>query len=333
MQPKIASIQILRGIAALLVVWYHARGFALSLVDQPVGKWESLCAIGVDIFFVISGAIIYQTAFAGRRMAPTTFLRRRLERIVPIYFLVTLAWIPFAAEAGFPVTWQQIISTMTFTPWRGEYIGPALQTGWTLCFEMLFYMSATIALLSRRWAIAVLIVFSAAIIGNIFLGWRALAFIGNPMALEFLAGFTIMRLWHSGRASASPLLMLCVAIAILIALAPPPTFPEVSLLFTSDIAWIRPLIWGIPATLILIATLSLNQASAAKTLSLPMLFGDASYSIYLIHWPLMAVMRAYTVPGWPTSIMLSTVTVAAGVGLHLAIERPLLRSARRLVFQ
>nr|MBA3812498.1 acyltransferase [Caulobacteraceae bacterium] len=85
---RLASIQYLRGLAALAVVGYHA------------GQWREggfeVGRAGVDVFFVISGVIIWRVT-AGRDVPPLAFLWRRLTRVAPLYWLLTLAVAAVAA--------------------------------------------------------------------------------------------------------------------------------------------------------------------------------------------------------------------------------------------
>ena len=90
MKFTIISIQILRAFAALLVVFHHAR---YQIQDFEVffhgGIWPFGQA-GVDIFFVISGFIMWVTTH-DRRTTPLRFMTNRIVRIVPLYWLLTLA--------------------------------------------------------------------------------------------------------------------------------------------------------------------------------------------------------------------------------------------------
>src|SRR3954470_5950884 len=89
----LVHIQVLRFFAAVAVIAFHAAGVAPDGFKVPDGAISFVLSYGgrgVDLFFVISGFIIF---YATRRakLTPAEFLRRRVERIVPLYFLVTLA--------------------------------------------------------------------------------------------------------------------------------------------------------------------------------------------------------------------------------------------------
>src|SRR4051794_25907317 len=89
----LVHIQILRLVAAAAVVAFHALGVAPDGFKLPEGAISFVLSYGgrgVDLFFVISGFIIFY-ATQRANLTPAEFLRRRVERIVPLYFLVTLA--------------------------------------------------------------------------------------------------------------------------------------------------------------------------------------------------------------------------------------------------
>src|SRR6185312_17252852 len=87
-QPTLVSIQALRGLAAVSVVVYHA----FQWLDDPF--W--IGAAGVDVFFVISGYIIW-TVGTGAEASPGRFFWRRLTRVAPAYWLMTGLVIAIAA--------------------------------------------------------------------------------------------------------------------------------------------------------------------------------------------------------------------------------------------
>ena len=111
--------------------------------------WKAtlLGGIGVDIFFVVSGFVI---AMTGSRLGNDwrAFLSMRVARIVPLYFtLSTYALLEALISARVHktvllITWRSVFNTYAFIPLFnvGYWIGPILGVGWTLCFEMWFYL-------------------------------------------------------------------------------------------------------------------------------------------------------------------------------------------------
>ncbi|MEY2952412.1 MAG: hypothetical protein RLZZ401_499, partial [Pseudomonadota bacterium] len=81
------TIQYLRGVAALLVVWHHAGG-QVPGISQFLPE-RGFGVSGVDLFFVISGFIMVLTT-EGKSVTPWQFLQRRLVRVVPLYWPLTI---------------------------------------------------------------------------------------------------------------------------------------------------------------------------------------------------------------------------------------------------
>ena len=89
----LVHIQVLRFFAALAVVAFHALGIPPAGFEVPESAISFVLSYGgrgVDLFFVISGFIIFY-ATHGANLTPAQFLRRRLERIVPLYFFAIFA--------------------------------------------------------------------------------------------------------------------------------------------------------------------------------------------------------------------------------------------------
>ena len=136
------SIQILRGLAASAVLAFHAA--------QRSGHSFTIGAAGVDVFFVISGYIMWSVMRDGP--SPRSFLTRRLARIVPLYWAVTLAMVAFSAVPGalpnLQLTWRHVLLSLLFVPHAAPdgAVFPVLVPGWTLTYEMFFYAILTAAL-------------------------------------------------------------------------------------------------------------------------------------------------------------------------------------------
>ena len=132
------SVQALRALAALAVATYHALQWADGGFE--VGR------AGVDVFFVISGFIMWHVT-AGRDVDPGDFLWRRLTRVAPLYWLATLGvlgvalvWPAFLPEVR--PGWTHLALSLAFIPHldpRGLPF-PTLPPGWTLDYEALFYL-------------------------------------------------------------------------------------------------------------------------------------------------------------------------------------------------
>ena len=156
---KIHFLQAVRALAASLVVADHAL---LQISDtSPENRISHLAwalgDAGVYVFFVISGFIMVHISWEnfGRRTAPADFLWRRLVRIVPLYWLATLAAMAYhrvSVTHGAHAGWSDLICSLTFIPYSGDDGGwhPILPQGWTLNYEMMFYAVFTLGLALPR---------------------------------------------------------------------------------------------------------------------------------------------------------------------------------------
>ncbi len=250
MKP-LASIQILRVAAALAVVLFHALQW--SHMDFAVG------AAGVDVFFVISGFVLWGSTHA-RPPSPGAFLRARAERVVPMYWIVTLAtaavalWRPQALPIIHPRAGHLVLSLL-FIPHvgPGEDPFPLLPTGWTLTYEVFFYAAMALALAAprdRRLQVLCGLVLATALLGFGYHGWYTL--LANPLLLEFLAGVALAQLWAKGRIARWPPWcgwgLILGGLAILAGLQ------------VCDVRddFLRPFIWGPPAAMIVAGALKLE---------------------------------------------------------------------------
>jgi exopolysaccharide production protein ExoZ len=296
------SIQYLRAVAALMVVAYHILTANLVKYDGETG-W---LAGGVDIFFVISGFIMVQST-RDRDYSPAQFYARRIIRIVPIYWIATLAVIQ-----NMQWEWVHAVKSFFFIPYLNpetQNFMPILQPGWTLNFEMFFYLIFGFSLLLREkfrfFAVAVCLIVLVSV-GLVFKPAGAPGFYTNPIMLEFLLGMFIARFGIR-------LPFLCAPIAIL------------AIPFLWEAVDHRELSLGLPAAIIVASLLTVD----AKIPKLPFLLrlGDASYAIYLFHLSALGLVAAllgpYAIP--PFVMILAGLMMAslAGLSIHHFIEMPM----------
>jgi exopolysaccharide production protein ExoZ len=335
---RLSSIQILRAGAAFSVALFHAAQW--SHIDLAVG------AAGVDLFFVISGFVLW-AACEARPTTPAAFLLARAERILPLYWVATLVvaagavWRPAALPIVHPGSGHLALSLLLIPhddPAGGPF--PLLPTGWTLTYEAFFYAVMALALLAprdKRWTLLSAILFAAALIGFGYHGWYTL--LANPLLLEFLAGAALARAWSKGRFERlpAPAGWALIASGLLILLA-------CQLGGLRD-DFLRPFVWGPPAVMIVAGALKLEaNGRIAPTPIAPtpialgpitralVAQGDASYSLYLVQAPLIAAF-AWLTPAWPTFIRLPVslaLAVAGGWLCWTLLERPIGLALRRL---
>ncbi len=279
------GIQALRFLAAILVVIQHATFYTHERLDPAFSDWTG-GGVGVDMFFVISGFVM---VVSSRKLMTQTsgglvFAKRRLIRIVPLYWLVTtlkiaaLLAIP-AAVLHAKFSFYQVVTSYLFFPARNAEgdLEPLVGVGWTLNYEMFFYLVFTLALLLRRdiyW-------FIGAVLGLCALGSLvphiesdALAFYFNPIVLEFFGGMLLARVAATWR---FPWWACLAAFAVGLALLLAPTggsFPR----FIGS---------GLPALLVVSGVVFGERMLAGRIPSFLLGLGAASYALYLFH-PLVA---------------------------------------------
>lgn len=321
-QTEIISLQYLRAAAALLVVFHHVRNPSNGLFN-PIAHWQFGQA-GVDMFFVISGYLMYALA---RGDHPIRFLRRRIIRIVPLYWIATL-FLYLQVMVGFPGVLprpDQLLRSLLFIPQYHQQakteIWPFLVPGWTLQYEMYFYAMFAIGLAFRRpLAITLMVGAIVVVFGQLGVGDSSNAiFVAytSPIITEFFQGMLIA-LVHQRRSLAR----LWVALPIGI----------VALLLAGNFDAPRLLIWGLPSTLILIGCLALEDAKRMPSIPLFKLLGDASYSIYLSHAFVLQIglLVWWKVPltGWAQFVIFTPAAVVGctfiGVLIYRYVEQPML---------
>ena len=299
---KLRSVQVLRAVAASAVVFLHAYpGPNEEIVGAGYG------AAGVDLFFVISGFIMANVS-VGRTAGG--FLRDRLWRIYPVWWVAVLPWF------FMPRTSYSLFSSLSLWPVvGGSYVAPALGVGWTLTFELVFYAGMTLAIATR--AAVPLLFYGACLVGTFTTNDPTLHILGSPMALEFLMGVVVARLPRRNW------LGLLVPFGLALMAMTSPLFGKVDAALEPGLAIWRASEWGIPAAMILWGALSLEKLFAHRAFDVPVKIGDASYSVYLFH-PL--VTYGVDLP-WVIEL-----TGAIGFGwiMHLLVERRIISAGKRL---
>ncbi|EJT03143.1 acyltransferase [Rhizobium sp. CCGE 510] len=287
----LVQLQYLRAIAALMVVYFHAI-LQLAKVNPAVDATAFVYGeTGVDIFFVLSGLVMWLTT-SGRAMSPMDFARRRINRIVPLYWLATLfsAVVALAAPSLLKSTvfdLPHLIASLFFLPWANaadpSTITPVVVPGWTLNYEMMFYLvfALLLPLQEIRRIPAMFAVFAVILIGcRLLPETSATRFYGEPIILEFLAGVVLGWLYGQKLLLSNRWAWAALALGF-------------AFLFINE-ALMRPesrfYAWGIPAIFIVYGAVSIDFSRLPFIGSLNYL-GDCSYSIYITHAFTLAFLR------------------------------------------
>jgi exopolysaccharide production protein ExoZ len=290
---QLAAIQVLRGVAAFAVAAAHA----IQEVDRIFRRSGSSFSYehtlplgaGVDLFFVISGFVMVYASrdLFGASGTAVGFMRRRMARIIPIYWMVTVIYLFLSLFALVPLNqstpgFAETVMSFLFIPYQNAegLFRPVYSLGWTLNYEMFFYVLFALVLPLRRGLAVPLL--AALLLALVLIGVfvppssQALHFWTRSIILEFAAGMIIATIALAGfKPSRSVALTLIVAAIAFFALGK--MLPEV----TADN---RAFLYGIPGAMLVFASLSFNDLDYSGFIGrLLVRLGDASYALYIMH--------------------------------------------------
>ena len=341
--PTLKSIQVLRAVAALAVLTLHAANEKVSFLGGEPAPFNNLLlgAAGVDLFFVISGFVMVYSSESlfGRTDGPARFFLRRLARIAPLYWAVTVAIILYIYAAHGAKLWEiyspaSLVASFLFWPYpRLDGLAfPVHLLGWTLNYEMFFYAVFAVAiLLPRRAAVAtVCLAFAALVtIGRAVTLPLPFSFWANSIIWEFCLGMLIAYAYREG-VRLPPAAAWALGIAALAGYAAAWNPPH-------DWGGWRVFWWGLPsAALVAACVLSSAEWRPGPVGRFFGLLGDASYSLYLAH-PLVFPLVRWTIVRWIDfsampwlyAATLFVAAMIASVACYLFFERPITRALQR----
>ncbi len=334
---ELLGIQYLRAVAAIMVVLVHLEPQWRRMGYD--GPWPHWLIGGVDIFFVISGFIMWVTT-SSRSLSPGQFYLRRIVRIVPLYWLLSgvVVAVMLAAPQLLQTTrfdLKHVLASFAFVPMASPATGhmePVLVPGWTLNYEMFFYLLFGAALQlppSRRLA-----AMAAALMALVGLQAltpppdSALSFYSSSIMLEFLLGMVLGQRYLRAESSTGwrAGALMAAAGLLLMALLPErlPSLPRLATM-------------GLPAALIVAGTLRIEAGGRLPRVGTLRALGNASYSLYLSH-PLVlsAASQAWRKVGltslphslWLFSAAAIIASVAGAAIVYRCAERPLTHALR-----
>jgi exopolysaccharide production protein ExoZ len=324
MTKALIGVQYLRGIAAMLVVLHH-----LWFNETELGPF------GVKIFFVISGLVMWHTT-AAVDISTTVFWRRRIIRIVPLYwiFLTLLATLVFSVPQYFRstvITPENFVKSLLFVPHYHavqKIIAPILIPGWSLNYEMFFYFIFGLALFLKSHLLRVTMI-GILLWGLVLLGLSlnpdgaAAATYTSPSLLLFFDGMILAVVYRANNIVSAILgtILICVGVILGIVRA------------SGDFTFVEIFLSLSPA-LIVAGSLALEPALRQVPSLVLHTIGNASYSIYLSHLFFLRLSelgwRHFATFGSSEMLDLTYVTFAfilaivGGIAVHFVIERPML---------
>ncbi len=338
-REKLDWLQCGRAIAAISVCCFHAAERVMKHAPDPAGFGVfQFGKLGVDLFFVISGFIIFyiHARDIGRPETLGRYAYRRATRIYPLYWLLFAAVLPLYfvfPEAG-DGTARDVGSVIRCffllpNPPNGQIIGVA----WTLVFEISFYAIFAFLIIGRRFGLALIGIW-AVLIGlnaaGVLHPQGYAAPLLSPRYFEFAIGATVYYLSRSWRPKGALALSALGLIA----------------LFGGGLAssWGAQVLSGLVGQVLLAGGLSgvvvfglVTARDASFLASRPgrilTALGDASYSIYLFHWLIgwivdkiyLKVVTPSAVGSIAYFVVLVVLMAAGGYLVHIILERRLMR--------
>ncbi len=365
-EKVIEPIQALRGIAALMVVLWHASRYLAANGGGPIAQFfQPGATLGVDLFFLISGFIMVHTTRSGdgSKGYVAGFFAKRAARIWPLWAIALTVAVVMQFDTGFltdPLKRDLWLRSLLLMPTAGGtsdvaplYGAPVLGVGWTLNYEVYFYTIFGSALLFRRWRWAALAAIMFATV--LLIPWLTGRLAGLPNGLDLFAcdrhyGYAIQYL----NLATSPLVLLFgagVAIGLLSHARLP--LPRSAAFWNALLACALALVlaqfltafrtyhgvlqWGLSLIPLVLVTSLAGQRVALPVPGVLCRLGDVSFSLYLWH-PLVltavfGMLGGLAPAGSDARALLMVVAIAASIGVaalsYRKIERGLSDALRR----
>jgi len=332
-------VQALRAVAAGLVVVHHSISmWGNWLMHRPGGPRWTNGAAGVDVFFVISGFVmaISLPGLAGKRNKAGVFLWRRFTRIVPLYWaaltlrVVQLTARPTTALNSILTPWR-VAASYLFIPARngnGEMF-PVVTVGWTLNYEVFFYLLFATALVLNISPLAFLTpcLTALALVGAVRpAAWPDFTALASTLVIEFLFGVILAHVATRGKVpgkAAGGVLLFGGFAALLL-------MPE------AHAPW-GFLAWGLPAAAVVTGAVALEGEWGGRLPGWLLEAGDASYALYISHtfilpYMINAMGRMHMTGGMAlaTAIVAGlAISFPAAVLVHRYVELPLMNMFKK----
>jgi peptidoglycan/LPS O-acetylase OafA/YrhL len=345
----------LRAIAVSLVVYAHSidlvEYFKMGSFQASYKYLQNFGAIGVDIFFIISGFImVFVTSNVDSFSKITSFFKKRMIRLYALYIPITLFFI-FYKKPDVLTILKNFLLLPIFDSGT-QFIMPSINIAWTLSFELFFYTLFTIALIINRkkHSVIVMLILLLFVLGGLFFKSNEVHFVffTNPIFLEFVFGILlgIIYLKKIIIPNVIALLMFISAIVCfgLLIYNGYDAISEANFTIDGTASLWRVYLWGMPSFLLVGSILYLfhNSTNASNSIhserktgasivkKIMMLIGDASYSIYLTHTLIFSAFIYFQsfftgIPNGDLLIILFFIAaIIIGCLTYVFIENPLL---------
>ncbi|MFS1912022.1 acyltransferase family protein [Vibrio sp. 10N.286.48.B7] len=332
-RQQINSLQVFRGLAALAVVVHHAAGATddfIGNIPQWIHNTLDLGMYGVDFFFVLSGFIIMYVHQHDTKSfhSAKQYMVSRFIRVFPIYWLIAIAiaaaytLLPGLSAAG--TRDVSLIGSVLLLPSSGV---PILSVAWTLIHEVMFYIIFLLFFINTRafvvfvafWLVSILY---TQVNGGIGIG--AERYLLSLLNIEFILG--MLAAWLLNHIHNTKVAIQFVIAGSVIGFA---SLYELS----KEVPDAIRLIFALSMSMLILGMAVVERQLHIKWPSILLVLGNASYSIYLIHKPAQSVtqrMLGVMDFDWIYGLIVGVIlTTAAGVILHLVVEKPIINLCRK----
>ena len=333
------SIQLGRGIAALAVVLYHI--FETMLMPEYGGHkvYENLVLfgmVGVHLFFVISGFIIFKAheKDIGNPDVIPKFAFKRAIRVYPLYWVCTLVYITVALLGiGYPdFKWDftELSSSFSLVYWQSMQGALPLKVGWTLFHEMHFYFLFMAFLIHRWFGVAVFTVWAVIMCLGIEIDKHNILYLfTSPWGFMFIFGIAAYQIYKKVDHKHYWVFLACFA-AIFLYYAANVYGLEREAFGNATIKYGVLIALGFAC--LLVGAVMAEEGGKFKIPKILLFFGDASYSIYLVHSMVisggaMVFHKFGLFEMWgtfPAFWIFFFASMVAGSLMHLILERPIM---------
>lgn len=284
---KLASIEFIRGLAVSLVVVYHLYAVQDRYleVNHLPGLFQ-LGGSGVDMFFVISGVVMYKTLYCRPNAHNIwSFLSARVTRIYPPYWVITIviyfiAWLdPTLVNSSYDQQ-PSLLKSLLLLP---DVTNPWLNVGWSLVFEIWFYLLLGVLLVFPQKVVCIILLIYACFLlfyDNLHQLSPFIILISDPLILEFISGFALGLMYFRVKNHNKKFILISFILIPLTFLA---VFAAIEISI-SDNSIERIILFGLPAVSIVAFGLYFDDFFSQNLIFKPMIYiGKISYSVYLTH--------------------------------------------------
>ncbi|MDP2021664.1 MAG: acyltransferase [Hydrogenophaga sp.] len=339
-----STLQSCRAFAAMLVVCFHLGGtialtkyFGVDWVSRPFAFGHA----GVDFFFVLSGFIIihvHQDDF-GWPSQLGNYFKKRLIRIYPVYwmvfFAVGIAALPFSSlRETLPSDPAIIFKALLLMPQDRAVVGgtgaPLLGVAWSLQYEILFYGAVASFIVNRWLGAALVVVFAVLFLWQPFGVEFPYNFIQSDWLLLFGMGAMVAVVNRRALDVRWPLAWALLGLLIFLGNGLQEVLDP-----ALEVGRTEHLIYGVGSAMMIFGLIRAEAAGIAGAFKprWATLLGDASYALYLIHFPLISLVCKIAIAVGFSGVWGSIATfligviacVAVSILFHLYLEKPLLR--------